>query len=159
MGALIESAGFDPFIGFVHGLRYGRQSLPLDLIEEFRHPVVDGLVMTVINNGSIKKEDFYKEDNGAYFLDKEAFKQFLGYYDGTRSKLANLLLDYGTRVQYSVFELMIDENMFDELVERLKPFPECSDSIRIYHICEGCLKKAILLGRGEFEKEVSFHIV
>ncbi len=87
MGALIESAGFDPFIGFVHGLRYGRQSLPLDLIEEFRHPVVDGLVMTVINNGSIKKEDFYKEDNGAYFLDKEAFKRFLGYYEERMEKL------------------------------------------------------------------------
>ncbi len=86
LGALVESAGFDPFIGFVHGLRYGRQSLPLDLIEEFRHPVVDGLVMTVINNGSIKKEDFYKEDNGAYFLNKKAFKQFLGYYEERMEK-------------------------------------------------------------------------
>jgi CRISP-associated protein Cas1 len=87
IGALIESAGFDPFIGFVHGLRYGRQSLPLDLVEEFRHPVVDGLVMTVINNGSIKKEDFNKQDNGAYLLDKESFKRFLGYYEERLEKL------------------------------------------------------------------------
>ena len=79
--------------------------------------------------------------------------------DGTRTKVANLLLDHGTRVQYSVFELLIDEKRLDELVERLKPFPECSDSIRIYHICEGCLKKAILIGRGEFEKEATFHVV
>lgn len=79
--------------------------------------------------------------------------------DATRTKVANILLDYGTRVQYSVFEMLVDENRLDELVERLKDFPECSDSIRIYHICEGCLKKAIILGRGEFEKEVSFHIV
>lgn len=79
--------------------------------------------------------------------------------DRTRTKVANLLLDYGTRVQYSVFELLIDEKKLDELVERLKPFPECSDSIRIYHICEGCLKKAIILGRGEFEREVTFHVV
>lgn len=86
IGALIESAGFDPFIGFVHGLRYGRQSLPLDLVEEFRHPVVDGLVMTVINNGSIKKEDFHKEDNGAYLLDKASFKRFLGYYEDRMEK-------------------------------------------------------------------------
>ena len=87
IGALIASAGFDPFIGFVHGVRYGRQSLPLDMVEEFRHPVVDGLVMTVINNRSIKKEDFYKEDNGAYFLDKEAFKRFIGYYEERMEKL------------------------------------------------------------------------
>ncbi len=79
--------------------------------------------------------------------------------DGTRTKVANLLLDYGTRVQYSVFELLIDERKLDELVERLKPFPECSDSIRVYQICEGCLKKAVLLGRGEFMEEVGFHII
>jgi CRISPR-associated protein Cas1 len=56
IGALAESAGFDPFIGFLHSLRYGRQSLPLDLVEEFRHPVVDGLVQTLVNIGSIKEE-------------------------------------------------------------------------------------------------------
>ncbi|VVB94673.1 CRISPR-associated endoribonuclease Cas2 1 [uncultured archaeon] len=79
--------------------------------------------------------------------------------DGTRTKVANLLLDYGSRVQYSVFELLIDEKKLDELVERLKPFPERGDSIRIYQICAGCLKKGIIIGRGEFEREVSFHIV
>jgi CRISPR-associated protein Cas2 len=79
--------------------------------------------------------------------------------DGTRNKVANILADYGSRVQYSVFEFLIDGKTLDELVERLKPFPEGGDSIRVYQICEGCLKKAILLGRGEFAKEVSFHIV
>ena len=54
MVALMESVGFDLFIGFMHGLRYGRQSLPLDIIEEFRHPVIDGLVQTLTNKGSIK---------------------------------------------------------------------------------------------------------
>jgi CRISPR-associated protein Cas1 len=87
IGALIESSGFDPFIGFVHGIRYGRQSLPLDLVEEFRHPVVDGLVMTMINNGSIKKGDFNKQDNGAYLLDKDSFKRFLGFYEERMEKL------------------------------------------------------------------------
>jgi len=49
--------------------------------------VVDGLVMTVINNGSIKKEDFHKQDNGAYLLDKEAFRRFLQYYEERMEKL------------------------------------------------------------------------
>lgn len=79
--------------------------------------------------------------------------------DKTRTKVSNMLLDHGTRVQYSVFEMLIDNDRLDELVERLKDYPERGDSIRIYHICEGCLKKAIILGRGEFEKEVSYHIV
>lgn len=87
IAALVESAGFDPFIGFVHGLRYGRQSLPLDLVEEFRHPVIDGLVQTLINTGSIKETDFYKESDGAFFLNKDAFKRFLESYEERMEKL------------------------------------------------------------------------
>jgi CRISPR-associated protein Cas2 len=79
--------------------------------------------------------------------------------DGRRNKVANILADYGNRVQYSVFECLIDAATLEKLVEMLEPFPECGDSIRIYQICEGCLKKAVLLGRGEFTKEAAFHIV
>lgn len=87
IGALAESAGFDPFIGFLHSLRYGRQSLPLDLVEEFRHPVVDGLVQTLVNIGSIKEGDFHKESNGAFLLNREAFKLFLTAYEERMEKL------------------------------------------------------------------------
>jgi len=86
IAALVEAAGFDPFIGFLHGLRYGRQSLPLDLVEEFRHPVVDGLVQTVINSGSIKEADFHKENKGAVFLNKDALKRFLSFYEERMEK-------------------------------------------------------------------------
>jgi CRISPR-associated protein Cas1 len=87
IGALAESTGFDPFIGFLHSLRYGRQSLPLDLVEEFRHPVVDGLVQTLVNTGSIKEDDFHKENNGAFLLNREAFKRFLTAYEERMEKL------------------------------------------------------------------------
>jgi len=30
--------------------------LSLDLVEEFRHPVIDGLVKTLVNTGSIKED-------------------------------------------------------------------------------------------------------
>jgi len=86
IAALVESVGFDPFIGLLHGLRYGRQSLPLDLIDEFRHPVVDGLVQTLINTGSIEAADFYKESNGAFFLNKGALKRFLSVYEERMEK-------------------------------------------------------------------------
>ncbi|RLG29651.1 CRISPR-associated endonuclease Cas1 [Methanosarcinales archaeon] len=81
IAALMESVGFDPFIGFMHGLRYGRQSLPLDIIEEFRHPVIDGLVQTLTNKGSVTEADFHKESDGAVLLNKEALKRFFGYYE------------------------------------------------------------------------------
>lgn len=87
IGALAESTGFDPFIGFLHSLRYGRKSLPLDLVEEFRHPVIDGLVQTLVNTGSIKEDDFYKEDNGAFLLNREAFRRFITAYEERMEKI------------------------------------------------------------------------
>jgi len=81
--------------------------------------------------------------------------------DRTRNKVANLLADYGKRVQYSVFECRLDAKTLRKLVEKLKPFAEGNgnDSIRVYQICEACLKKAVLLGRGELTEEPEFHFV
>jgi CRISPR-associated protein Cas2 len=79
--------------------------------------------------------------------------------DRTRSKVANLLADYGKRVQYSVFECRLDVKTLEKLIARLKPFAEGNDSIRMYQICDACLKKAVLLGSGELTEEVKFHLV
>lgn len=45
-------AGLDPFAGFLHVDRSGKPSLVLDLIEEFRAPVVDRAILAIINKGS-----------------------------------------------------------------------------------------------------------
>jgi len=86
MAALVESVGFDPFIGFVHGLRYGRQSLPLDMIEVFRYPVIDTLVQSIINKGVIKEVDFRKEDDGAVLLNEESMKKYFKQYEDRMEK-------------------------------------------------------------------------
>lgn len=44
-------AGLDPYAGFVHADRPGKPSLVLDLIEEFRQPVVDRTVFGMLNRG------------------------------------------------------------------------------------------------------------
>lgn len=51
-------AGLDPYGGFIHTDRPGKPSLTLDLIEEFRAPVVDRAVFGLINrNFSVGKDD------------------------------------------------------------------------------------------------------
>jgi len=108
IAALVESVGFDPFIGFLHSLRYGRQSLPLDLVEEFRHPVIDGLVLTLINTGSIKEADFYKESNGAFFLNKGALKRFVTLYE-ERMEKQFLYRERDTSTSYrKVFRMQVE---------------------------------------------------
>ena len=54
----LEARGFDPYLGFFHQPRSGRPSLALDLLEEFRHPVVDRLVLRLCNLRILKPEDF-----------------------------------------------------------------------------------------------------
>lgn len=53
-GAILN-AGLEPFAGFLHVDRPGKPSLVLDLVEEFRQPVVDRVVLAHVNLGeSIK---------------------------------------------------------------------------------------------------------
>src|SRR5579883_2683190 len=49
-GAVVN-AGLEPFAGFLHVDRPGKPSLVLDLVEEFRQPVVDRTVIAFINLG------------------------------------------------------------------------------------------------------------
>jgi len=79
--------------------------------------------------------------------------------DRTRRRVANVLADYGKRVQYSVFECRIDAKTLDKIIALLKPFAEGNDSIRVYQICENCLKKVVLLGSGELTEVPMFHLV
>jgi CRISPR-associated protein Cas1 len=49
-GAVVN-AGLEPFAGFLHVDRPGKPSLVLDLVEEFRQPVVDRSVIAFVNLG------------------------------------------------------------------------------------------------------------
>jgi len=53
-GAVLN-AGLEPFAGFLHTDRPGKPSLVLDLVEEFRQPVVDRVIISHINLGGAVK--------------------------------------------------------------------------------------------------------
>lgn len=54
----VRLAGLDPYPGSLHGLEYGRHSLPLDLVEEFRPIIADTLTLSLFNLGILKENDF-----------------------------------------------------------------------------------------------------
>ncbi|MBM3269817.1 MAG: CRISPR-associated endonuclease Cas1 [Candidatus Sericytochromatia bacterium] len=58
MQGYCELAGFDPFLGALHRPEYGRPSLALDLIEEFRPLAVDMPVVRAVNTRAITPADF-----------------------------------------------------------------------------------------------------
>jgi len=59
MVAAVRLAGLDPYPGVLHRLDYGRQSLPLDLVEEFRAPLADTVALALLNLRVLQREDFY----------------------------------------------------------------------------------------------------
>ncbi len=53
----------DIYVGFFHTLRAGRESLTLDIIEFFRHKIVDQAIFELILNKKVQKINFTHQDN------------------------------------------------------------------------------------------------
>ena len=68
--------------------------------------------------------------------------------DRLRNKVAKVLLGYGKRVQYSVFECRISQKRFEELYKKMALLMVDTDeeNIRIYHLCGKCEKEIQELG-------------
>lgn len=79
--------------------------------------------------------------------------------DHRRTKIARTLEDFGTRVQYSVFECLLDRALFDHMVERLKALIKEDDGIRFYSLCSACERNISILGKGHVTKDEKYYIL
>jgi CRISPR-associated protein Cas1 len=86
LGGVLESLGFDPFIGFLHGIRYGRRSLALDLVEEFRHPLADTMTLSLVNLGVLKEEDFQATAEDGVRMTPEGLRKYFEHYEKRLNK-------------------------------------------------------------------------
>ena len=78
----VNIVGFDPYLGYLHVERYGRPSLALDLMEEFRPLVVDAVVLSALNKRSLTAADFTTEPlSSAVSLTLEGLRTFLRLYE------------------------------------------------------------------------------
>jgi CRISPR-associated protein Cas2 len=67
--------------------------------------------------------------------------------DNRRTKLAKRLLDYGKRVQFSVFECNLARSKYVEMKKEILDFVnEEEDSLRIYKLCQNCFNKIESIG-------------
>ncbi len=90
--------GFDPYLGFFHRPRYGRPSLALDLMEEFRPLVADSIVLNVINNGILTPDDFVRRGPAAALTDTGR-KKFLRAYEARLDTLITHPI-FGYKISY-----------------------------------------------------------
>lgn len=73
----LEGVGLDPYVGFLHKDRPGRASLALDLVEEFRSPLCDRFVLTLVNRRQIEPSGFIIKETGAVLMDDDTRKHVL----------------------------------------------------------------------------------
>lgn len=80
MVAAAHIVGFDPYIGYLHSTQYGRPALALDIMEMFRAPIVDSVVLTMLNNRMLTPDDF-EETLGAWRLTDAGRRLFLQKFE------------------------------------------------------------------------------
>ena len=67
--------------------------------------------------------------------------------DHRRDKISTLLEDYGTRVNYSVFECELEHEEVDRLQEQLAELiDDRQDRIVFYRLCEHCRVRRSAIG-------------
>lgn len=80
--------------------------------------------------------------------------------DKRRNRVARTMEDYGTRVQYSVFECILEEEnlaeMFNILTEHIN---HEEDSIRFYILCKRCITSVKMLGKAALTEDKDVFII
>lgn len=95
----LESYGLDPQAGFLHRDRPGRPSLALDLMEEFRGPIADRLVLSLINRQQVQASDYKQDTAGSVTMSDDARKQFLiAYQERKQDELLHPFLEEKVKV-------------------------------------------------------------
>jgi CRISP-associated protein Cas1 len=80
--SLILAEGLNPYLGNLHRSDRKETHLAFDLMEEFRSPVVDSLVITLVNKQALKPTDFtwFNEAGGTY-LEEQGRRVFLKAFE------------------------------------------------------------------------------
>ncbi len=79
--ALITARGLHPYVGHLHLMRDRHPALASDLIEEFRAPIVDSLVLYLVNSKLFALTDFSRLPNGPCLLTDSARKTFFRFFE------------------------------------------------------------------------------
>lgn len=83
----IAVCGLEPYAGFLHSDRSGKPSLILDMMEEFRQPVIDRLVLRLVGSGKIQADDFHKEGAFIKLSDKARLVYIDAIFDELKVKI------------------------------------------------------------------------
>lgn len=109
VSAAVQLVGLDPFLGFFHTIDYGRPSLSLDLMEEFRPVLVDKMVLKLVNEAQITANHFEQtaNDKQPLRLTEPAIQQVIAAYETALNQSVPHLDAGGQTAQRRVIELQV----------------------------------------------------
>jgi CRISPR-associated protein Cas1 len=93
-----SAVGLDPMRGFYHQPHFGRPSLALDLMEEFRPLLADSTVIGAINQNIVTPDDFHIHPTGVS-LGTPARRRFILSYERRLDQLVTHPV-FGYRISY-----------------------------------------------------------
>ncbi len=79
--ALAKAQGLNAHVGYLHPARPGHPALISDLMEEFRAPVVDRLVLTLVTEGRMRPDDFTQSADSGCLLNPPARRRFIAAFE------------------------------------------------------------------------------
>ena len=106
-----ELIGMDPYLGFFHVIDYGRPSMALDLMEEFRPIVADSIVLEAVNRPYVTLQDFEAVDL------REVEEERPDDEEPRNTTQAVYLAKDGREKLIQLYEARVSENVFAGLEE------------------------------------------
>lgn len=109
----IVKAGLSPYFGVLHSTYRDQEALVYDLIEEFRQPVVDRAVLTIIARKQVTPDDFKITTQGC-IINNNFKKQYAGIiltrleqeylYDGVKQIFSEIIYMQAKKLATAIFE-------------------------------------------------------
>lgn len=94
-------AGLEPFAGFLHVDRPGKPSLVLDMVEEFRQPIVDRSIFGWLNKGGkieFNEDGLSKETRSEIAKRVSERMEATETYDGKKQKMRYIIQEQARRM-------------------------------------------------------------
>jgi len=74
--------------------------------------------------------------------------------------VSGTLLDYGRRLEESVFAVNLDEELTVQMKQRLqRQIEETEDTLHIFPLCAACAGKVEVMGRAEKPEDKPFYVI
>jgi len=79
--------------------------------------------------------------------------------DRRRDRLANALLDFGARIQHSVFLAHLDLDLASRMKQKIEVLLVPEDRCHVFPLCGACQERTWVFGAAELPRDEDFYIV